>query len=267
VLKIVTSPQATITGDNAACTGAPLNYFGSLIVPDTSVMNWNWNFGNGINSTVQNPPPQSYSSSGNFTATLIATNSSGCKDTVTKTVRIHPLPTVSLPPDITTVAGTTITIPALYSGNMTSYNWTPATFLSCTTCPRPDVTPAFNMAYTVAFTDSNNCRNTGNILVKALCKNANVFIPNTFSPNNDGSNDVFYPRGTGLDRAKIMRVFNRWGEVVFERYDFPVNNAANGWDGTRKGKKANADVYIYQLEVYCQNGELLTFQGNITLIR
>lgn len=123
------------------------------------------------------------------------------------------------------------------------------------------------MQYTVAFTDSNSCRNTGSILVKALCKNSNVFVPNTFSPNADGSNDYFFPRGTGIDRVRFMRIFNRWGEVVFEKYDFPINIATQGWDGTSKGKKANADVYIYQLELYCQNGEIISSTGNITLIR
>ena len=90
-----------------------------------------------------------------------------------------------------------------------------------------------------------------------LYEYANVFVPNTFSPNSDGSNDVFYPRGTGIDRAKVLRIFNRWGEIVYERYDFPINSASHGWDGNWKGKKANADVYIYQLEVYCQNGEVV----------
>lgn len=186
---------------------------------------------------MQTPAPQFYNNGGDYTVTAIATNSSGCKDTTTRDIRVHPLPTVNMPADITTVAGTIVTIPASYSGNMTSYLWTPSTFLSCTTCPRPDVTPSFNIQYTVEFTDSNSCKNTGSILIKALCKNANVFIPNTFSPNGDGSNDVFYPRGTGIDRAKHLRIFNRWGEVVFERYDMPANSASVGWDGNWKGKK------------------------------
>ena len=78
---------------------------------------------------------------------------------------------------------------------------------------------------------------------------------------------MFYPRGRGINRTKVLRIFNRWGEIVYERYDFPVNNAMYGWDGTKKGIKSNADVYIYQLEVYCQNGDVLTSTGNVTLIR
>jgi gliding motility-associated-like protein len=100
-----------------------------------------------------------------------------------------------------------------------------------------------------------------------ICTGQNFFIPNTFSPNNDGKNDIFYLRGTGLFRVKTLRVFNRWGEVVFEKREVPVNNPGSGWDGTYKGKPAQADVYIYQLEILCANGELLKYSGNIALIR
>jgi gliding motility-associated-like protein len=267
VLKIVASPQIRIDGDTAACALTPLQIFGNLIVPDTSAIAWNWNIGNGNTSTQQNPGPQTFPAAGNYTATLIATNSTGCNDTTTRNIRIHPLPTVTMPPELTVVAGNSITIPATYSGNMSSYTWSPPTFLSCSSCPRPDATPDRNITYTVSFADSNSCVNTGSILIKVSCKNSNVFVPNTFSPNGDGSNDVFYPRGTGINRTKVLRIFNRWGEVVFERYDFPVNIASNGWDGTMKGRKADNGVYVYQLEIYCQNGELLTFTGNVTLIR
>ncbi len=266
-VMVVANPDVRIDGNNATCTAEPILFSGNFNIPDTSLVTWNWNFGNGSTSSLQNPPAQSYNQSGNYTITAIATNSTGCTDTTTTTIRVHPIPTVTMPPDILIPAGTTVTIPATYSGNMTSYTWTPTTFLNCVSCPRPDATPPYNVQYTVTFTDSNNCVNTGSIIIKTQCKNANVFIPNLFSPNGDGSNDVFYPRGVGLDRAKHMRIFNRWGEVVFEKYDMPVNTASVGWDGTWKGKKANADTYIYQIEIYCQNGELLTYTGNITLIR
>jgi gliding motility-associated-like protein len=114
--------------------------------------------------------------------------------------------------------------------------------------------------------DANNCSNTGSIQINVLCGKGNLYIPNTFSPNGDGSNDFFYPRGTGLERVKFLRIFNRWGEVVFEKKDFPVNNAASGWDGRFKGQKPKADVYIFQAEVFCENGELIQLNGNIALI-
>jgi gliding motility-associated-like protein len=94
-----------------------------------------------------------------------------------------------------------------------------------------------------------------------------VFVPNTFSPNGDGRNDVFYVRGKGLERVKTLRVFNRWGEIVFEQKDFPVNQESYGWKGDYKGQKANPDVYIYQVEVFCDNSEIIRFEGNVALIQ
>jgi gliding motility-associated-like protein len=267
LIKIIARPDITIDGDTAACVNAPLNIFGTFLTPDTSVVTWSWIFGNGNTSTLQNPPPQTYTSSGNLMITAYATNSSGCRDTATQPIRIHPLPSVTMPPELTIPAGTSIQIPTSYSGTMNSFSWTPTNFLNCTTCPSPVAGPPANTVYTVTFADSNNCENTGSILIRVVCQNSNVFMPNTFSPNGDGANDVLYPRGTGLDRVRVLRVFNRWGEVVFERNDFPVNNAASGWDGTSKGKKANPDVYVYQLEVFCSNGELLKFSGNVALIK
>ncbi|MFN8290345.1 MAG: gliding motility-associated C-terminal domain-containing protein [Chitinophagaceae bacterium] len=158
------------------------------------------------------------------------------------------------------------TIPAVYSPNTINWVWTPSAGLSCTSCPNPDAGPKVNTTYQVRFTDVNGCSNTGSIQVFVICKNANLFIPNTFSPNGDGSNDVFYPRGKGLERVKLLRIFNRWGEVVFEKRDVPVNDPAAGWDGTYKGRKPMADVYIYQAEVFCENGEVIKLNGNISLI-
>jgi gliding motility-associated-like protein len=119
----------------------------------------------------------------------------------------------------------------------------------------------------VAAIDSNNCVNNAEIQVKVICEGATIFAPNTFSPNGDGANDIFFIRGKGLDRVKSLRIFNRWGEVVFEQRDFPVNNQQYGWDGKFKGTKANADVYIYQVEVFCENGEIIRFDGSIALIK
>ncbi|MBK5272637.1 MAG: gliding motility-associated C-terminal domain-containing protein, partial [Bacteroidia bacterium] len=157
-------------------------------------------------------------------------------------------------------------IPATYSTNTTQWLWKPSNGLSCSDCPSPDVTGKIKTLYQVSFQDANGCRNSGFVEVFVTCENVNLFIPNTFSPNGDGSNDVFYPRGTGLDRVKTFRILNRWGEVVFEKKNFPVNDPLSGWNGTYKGFKPQADVYIYQAEVFCETGELITLNGNVALI-
>ncbi|MBS1919278.1 MAG: PKD domain-containing protein [Bacteroidetes bacterium] len=265
-IKIVQSPSIAIAGDTAACINSSLLHSGIFNFPDTSIVTWLWNFPNGNNSILQNPPVQTYSVAGNFTVSAIATNSSGCKDTAQQNIIIYPLPTVTLPGTMTIQNGFPATIPATYSANTINWVWSPSLGLSCTNCPQPIASPKFNTDYTVTFTDQNGCVNTALIHIIVICKNANLFMPNTFSPNGDGSNDIFYPRGRGLDRVKSLRIFDRWGEVVFEQNNFPVNDPLYGWNGTYKGKKPQAGVYVYQVEVYCDNGDVIKLDGNVALI-
>jgi gliding motility-associated-like protein len=105
------------------------------------------------------------------------------------------------------------------------------------------------------------------ITIRVICKNTNVFIPNTFSPNRDGMNDIFFPRGTGLFNIKSFRVFNRWGQLIFERYNVAPNTESQGWNGTYNGKNVQTDVYVYMMEVVCENGSIIPIKGNITLLR
>lgn len=266
VIKVVQRPLIDIGGDSIVCVNSQVIHSGIFIQPDTSVVNWQWNFPNGNTSTAQNPLPQTYTIPGSYIITTYATNSTGCRDTTVQTLLVNPLPVITLPAQMTIQSGFPVTIPATYSPNVVSWLWSPAGGLSCTTCPTPDAGPKFDTRFQVYATDVNGCSNIGNVLVIVLCKNANLFMPNTFSPNGDGSNDVFYPRGRGLERVKTLRIFNRWGEVVFEKRDFPVNDANAGWNGTFKGKKPQADVYVYQVEVFCENGDVITLNGNIALV-
>lgn len=267
IIKIVESPLITVQGDSVICINEFIQHFGVFSRTDTSAVQWRWQFPNGNTSTLQTPSIQQYKTAGNFVVNSIATNSSGCADTASKNILVNPLPVITLPSTMTIQSGFPATIPATYSSNVYKWSWTPAIGLSCTDCPQPIAGPKFNTKYTVAAEDSNGCKNIADVQVIVICKNANVFVPNTFSPNGDGSNDIFYIRGKGLDRVKSIRIFNRWGEVVFEQQNFPVNNPAYGWDGKFKGNKPHPDVYVYQVEVFCDNSEIIRFEGNIALIQ
>lgn len=266
-IKVVESPLISIGGDSVICIHDYMQHLGVYDRPDTSAVRWSWEFPNNSSAGVQYPLKQQYNTSGNFIVKTIAINSSGCVDSATKNIRINPLPTVTLPSMMSMQAGFPITIPAVYSPKVNSYMWTPSNTLNCTDCPQPIAHPKFNTKYTVSFVDSNGCKNTGETQIVVFCKAANVFIPNTFSPNADGSNDVFYVRGKGLDRVKSLRIFNRWGEVVFEKTNFPVNDANFGWDGKYRGNTALPDVYVYQVEIFCDNSDIMRFEGNIALIK
>lgn len=266
-IKVVSSPLIDITGNTKICAGDSILHAGVFLRTDTSAVTWSWIFPNGNTSTLQNPPYQVYNTAGNdLIVTAIATNSSGCKDTATKNIIVNPLPTVTMPGLITVQAGFPVTIPATYSAGVNNWIWTPSTGLSCINCPTPDADPNFNTTYRVTFTDDNNCSNSDTIQVVVICKDGNLFMPNTFSPNGDGNNDIFYPRGRGLFSVKLLRIFNRWGEIVFEKRGFQVNDETQGWNGKYKGNPASPDVYVYQVEVVCDNGDIIKLDGNIALI-
>ena len=264
-VKVVNSPLIAITGDSVICVNERLNVNGIFLRQDTSAVSWLWQFGNGNNSGSQNPDPQQYTP-GDYTINTVATNSSGCKDTVQWDARINPLPVINATSPITKIVGIPIQLSVTYSNNIQSYTWLPVNGLSCTDCPEPTTDIKFSTDYVVSVVDSNNCLNAEQVRVIVLCKGAEIFIPNTFSPNGDGRNDFFYPRGRGIERIRTLRIFNRWGEVVFENREFPINDPLAGWDGKFKNGAPQAGVYVYQAELICENGEILTYKGNIALI-
>lgn len=108
--------------------------------------------------------------------------------------------------------------------------------------------------------NEGNCKDTYSIEVCVL-PSTDIFIPDIFSPNNDGNNDVFYVRGNGINEM-LLRIFDRWGNLVFETKD-----PAMGWDGTFKGKNAEPGIYAYYLNIILFNGKKIQKKGEISLIR
>jgi gliding motility-associated-like protein len=86
-------------------------------------------------------------------------------------------------------------------------------------------------------------------------------VPNAFTPNGDNENDVLFVRGQLLEKM-VFRVFNRWGEMVFETYD-----RSSGWDGTFRGRQLDPDVYDWYLEATCIDESQSIIKGNVTLMR
>lgn len=260
------TPQPIITGKDSICVKTTEPYNGSLAVPD-SLTTWLWDLGNGQTSPSQNVS-MTFNSAGSFPIKLTAANKLGCNSSITKTIYVSPPPTatpVQTPITINVGSGTDLLMN--YTGNIISYLWTPNNRINCADCPAPFADPKTTTTYTVNITDRYGCTNNSDITVVVLCGKTNFFVPNTFSPNGDGQNDIFYPRGNGLFRIKSMMIFDRWGEIVFEKKDFPPNDPSSGWTGYFKGQKASADVYIYMMEIICDNNTVIPVKGNITLLR
>ena len=160
-----------------------------------------------------------------------------------------------------------ITITPTVSADVSWVHWLAAPGIVSTSSPSVTVKPKETTQYTVEVRNAGGCKSTDQLTVFVLCDGANVFIPNTFSPNGSGTNDIFYPRGSGLFKIKLLRIFNRWGEVVFEKVNFSPNDPNAGWDGTFKGQKLTSDVYVYTAELLCENNTSLIVNGNIALLR
>ena len=94
-----------------------------------------------------------------------------------------------------------------------------------------------------------------------------IYIPNAFTPDGDGINDVFMIRGNGLIKVKYFRIFNRWGELIFEKQNFKPNDPSLGWDGKIKGVVGPPDVFVYTADIMCENGSSYLYKGNVSIIR
>ncbi|GAC1589030.1 MAG: hypothetical protein NVS3B8_02910 [Chitinophagaceae bacterium] len=199
---------------------------------------------------------------------LIGYDSIGCfYDTGFVKLTIYPFPSVDAGADKTITVGSSVELNAKVSADATLIQWQPSAGLSCSNCANPVANPKQTTSYKIMAINEGGCINKDEITVFVVCNNGNIFLPNTFSPNGNGTNDVFYPRGTGLYSIRSMRIFNRWGEPVFEATNFKANDASKGWNGTFKNKPAPNDVYVYFVEVICENNSVLTYSGNIAVIR
>jgi gliding motility-associated-like protein len=205
--------------------------------------------------------------SSSTTYSLTATDTLGCQTfTQAIPITVFPYPTVNAGADVTIVGGTSTQLQPVVSADATNYTWTPPFQLSCNHCLAPITTPKATTTYKLTVSNVIGCATSDDVTITILCNGNNVFIPNTFSPNGDGINDMFYLRGTGLFSIKSLRIFNRWGNMVFNRTNMTPNDPSQGWDGKSHGTQVMADVYTYMAEVYCENNTLITINGNVTVV-
>ena len=173
---------------------------------------------------------------------------------------------LQLPGDVTIELGDTVEINPLTQASGLNYSWTPDTGLSCANCLNPVAQPAETTLYYFLIEDTDGCKAVDSILITVEFT-PKVYVPNVFSPNNDGLNDTFYLFGDGIAEVKILRIFDRWGEKVFEKANFPANEPLYGWDGYFKGKPMNSDVYAYYATINFLDGSEKIVKGDVTLLR
>ena len=118
-------------------------------------------------------------------------------------------------------------------------------------------------------TDEFGCTTMATYFITVLdpdCNETDVFLPNAFTPNGDGMNDILYVRSNFVDDLDLI-IYKRWGENVFEMNNVSADDPSLGWDGTFKGQELKPDVYGYYLRARCINGKEFITKGNITLLK
>jgi gliding motility-associated-like protein len=202
--------------------------------------------------------------------TVVVRDSTGCRRTVQVDVPQPPQIQVTAGADITVQLGfsTDIRATVIPSSKLVSYVWTPKdSSMACATCPRTSVGPFNTTKYRVTVKDSSGCTAFDELIVN-VDKKRPVFIPTAFSPNGDGINDYFsiFANQSALV-IKELRIFNRWGDMLFVGKDLPLNNETKGWDGTFNDIKLNPDVFAFFAIVKFIDGEEIVYKGDITLMK
>ena len=146
-------------------------------------------------------------------------------------------------------------------------SWTPTAVLDCSDCPSTTLLPLETDIYAITIVDSTGCTTTDSVMV-TVNKDRPIYIPNAFSPNFDGNNDIFSAYGNpAAQQIQLMRIFNRWGALMYEGTNLPLNSTTMGWDGTFKSEQMLPGVYVYYIIVDFIDGVSVAYEGDITILR
>jgi gliding motility-associated-like protein len=199
-----------------------------------------------------------------FSLTVEDDNNCKSEPAFTTVKIIPPAPTVRW--DTTVIIGQLTPLNA-YAGEGFTYTWTPVTTnLDCDTCliANPISNTTLSITYTVEVEDDYHCSIVKNTYQVFILPKISLDVPTAFTPNGDGINDVIYPSGWGIRNLNYFKVFNRWGQLIFESNDIKI-----GWDGMFQGVPQNMETYVYQVSVNTLLGSepILTKTGTFKLIR
>ncbi len=201
---------------------------------------------------------------------VVVRDAQGCR--LEDTMHVAPPPTlvVSLQDTFQLLLGEELLLQPQLSfdaGAIDHVSWSPAEGLSCPDCLETLVRPLGTASYELSVVDTMGCMASAHTLL-IVDPRGGIYAPNAFSPNGDGINDEFllYARPGLVVRIRQMRIFDRWGGMVFERYDFPIGVAGTGWDGRKNGRLMGPGVYAWLAEIERLDGKVLLLEGEVVLM-
>ena len=202
---------------------------------------------------------------------VVVRDSTGCRSTIEVNVPQPPQLQVSAGPDLEVDLGFSENLRATVvpSTKLVSYSWTPKdTTMSCSTCAQTTVFPLRNTLYRVTIKDSAGCTAFDELMLSVIKKRP-IYIPNVFSPtDHNGVNDFFTIYGNqSAVVIKDLKIFNRWGDLMFQASNIPLNKDEAGWDGTWKSQRLEPDVFAFFAIIKFIDGEEVIYKGDVTIVR
>lgn len=259
-IDVIEHISAEVSDNAAICEGESIDlnvYVTEQNIPNTSVT---WLRAPGIRP---NRTSRTVSPDETTTYQVVVAGGNCVPDTHSITIAVNPNPQPDLGEDLYSVVGQQLSLNSGLDEDMARYDWGPTTGLDCFDCEEVYFTAENDITYSLTVTDENGCTGTDEVNVKVVSSCADdLFIPNSFSPNRDGKNDVLYVRGNKLSGIKIFRIFDRWGNLVFE-----TNDVTHGWNGIYKNRMVDPGVFVYYVEALCTEGGVVFKKGNVTVLR
>jgi gliding motility-associated-like protein len=260
IIKVVQPFKLEVMADTFICPGKSIHLLA------TGAAKYKWISGTDLSDVNVHDPWASPKTKQQYTVVGYV-NDVCFTDTATINIDVKPLPFIDAGKSYNIVVGSTINPNISYATDVVEWKWTPSDYLSCSDCPSPVINPRTDIMYRVAVTSKYGCIASDTFSVKLFCSKSVVFIPNTFTPNGDGMNDIFYIRGKGIRKVKRFAIFNRLGEKLFEKMNFNVNDPSNGWGTNYLKNNTSTNVYTYIAEFICDTGEEFKLEGSIMIVR
>jgi gliding motility-associated-like protein len=245
--------------DFSGCAPLSVSFTGNAVTPGTS---YRWIFGDGTASYNANPS-HTWLYSGNYSVKLIAMNSSGCSDSVTASILVHPSPSAFFKNFVSTDHYTEISSLELQnlSSGAVRYIWD---FGNGDTSnafePRYEYRAPGRYTIKLMVVNSFGCTDIDQASIEIKVPE-DLYIPNAFTPNGDGRNTYFSVKGRNVVDLTV-RIYNRWGQLLYTS-----NNIDFQWDGTFHGKQVQEDVYVYKISATGYHGKSFEKTGTVTVIK
>jgi gliding motility-associated-like protein len=180
--------------------------------------------------------------------------------------------TVDIGPDREVEPGALITLNAQSGQVLNQWQWSAIDPMSCATCPLTELGPITQaQIVTISVLSADGCPAADDLRItlrQAEAELPAVYIPNSFSPNADGINDLFSVFGNAqVLEIRRLAVYDRWGNALYEETGIPPNTPSRGWDGSFRGRPMDPGVFVYVAEVVFQGGRTRIYKGDVTLVR